>query len=125
MKQSNIKVIKLTLIIILVLLFIFPFLQEIKFENFLNHSIEKTDLDWQSNSVSCIKTSLSEIDVIGFSGEPILMTKYQLQNLFVPIVLDSIEPWKYEFTLIYNPDHEMLLHEFFNERQIVANSVIG
>ena len=113
------------MIIILVLLFIFPFLQEIKFENFLNHSIEKTDLDWQSNSVSCIKTSLSEIDVIGFSGEPILMTKYQLQNLFVPIVLDSIEPWKYEFTLIYNPDHEMLLHEFFNERQIVANSVIG
>jgi hypothetical protein len=125
MKKFSYEIIKFILIIILFSIFIFPILQEIEFVGFLNHPIEKTDLDWQINSVNCIKSSLSEVNVVGLlasnnSGESILMTEYQLQNLFVPIVLDFYEPWNHEFTVIYYQDPEKIMAEDFSERKIIA-----
>ena len=123
MKKSTYKIIKLSLIIILLIILFFPYINEISVKNFLNHPTEKSDLDWLANSVNCIKSSLPETQIVGFfassiSGEPLLMKEYQLQNLFVPIVLDFNDPGKYENLVIYTSDPEFIWTDEFKGRQL-------
>ena len=118
--------IRLILLALLVLIFIFPLLKQIDFSNFLIHPIEKTDLDWYSNNVDCIKKYLPDFGTYGFAfagptEDSTLMTAYQLQNLFVPIVLDFNKPQDYEYTIWYLPDLEYLNSFEFNSKDIIVN----
>ncbi len=123
MKKSSYKLIKLSLIIILLIILVYPYIIEISVKNFLNHPTEKSDLDWLANSVNCIKSSLQEPPTVGFfaysiSGDSLLMKEYQLQNLFVPIVLDFNDPGKYENLVIYTSDPEFIWTDEFKGRQL-------
>ncbi len=86
---------------------IYPFIRETDFERFLNHPIEKTDLDWKKQSVDCMKKNLPETEVFGLKvigtidPNAVMMTEFQLQYLFAPIILDKYDPWKYDFTIVY------------------------
>lgn len=126
MDQSTKKKLKLVLIFILLVAFIYPFIRETDFERFLNHPIEKTDLDWKKQSVDCMKNKLPETEVFGLKvignidPSAVMMTEFQLQYLFAPIILDKYDPWEYDFTIVYLLDSDVLLSDEINERQVKA-----
>ena len=126
MDKSTKKKMRLVLIILVLATFIYPFIRETDFERFLNHPIEKTDLDWKKNTVDCMKANLPETDVFGLKvigiddSAAITRAEFQLQFNFAPVILDIYDPWNHDFTIVYLFDYGDLLTNELSGRHVMA-----